>query len=71
MPQSGAAPETVITIQTFRDFRGFNSHRHIQCTDSCSYGDGMFRVAPAVKMEHLEMVFRHKVFKMLLSKARR
>jgi hypothetical protein len=61
-----AVPGAVIAIQTFGDFLGFNPHSHILCTDRCFYGNGMFRVVPALKMEHL--VFRHNVFKMLLSK---
>ena len=30
----------------------------------------MFRVAPLFELKHLEEIFRHKVFKMLLSKGK-
>ncbi len=70
VPRDDAVPGAVIAIQTFGDFLGFNPHCHILCTDGCFYGRGMFRVVPALKMEHLEMIFRHNVFKMLLSKGK-
>jgi hypothetical protein len=41
---------------------------HVLCTDGCFYGQGMFRVAPRFETKQLEEVFRHNVFKMLLSK---
>jgi hypothetical protein len=63
-------PGAVIAIQTFGDFLGFNPHCHILCTDGCFYGNGMFRVVPALKTKHLEKIFRHHVFKMLLSKGK-
>jgi len=39
---------------------------HILGTDGCFYGDGMFRVAPRFETKHLEEIFRHNVFKMLV-----
>jgi len=52
----------------FGDFLGFNPHLHVLCSDGCFYGDGMFRVSPRFETRQLEEIFRHKVFKMLLSK---
>jgi hypothetical protein len=33
-------------------------------------GDGMFRVSPRFDAKYLEEIFRHKVFKILLSKGK-
>jgi hypothetical protein len=54
--------------QSFGDFLGWHPHLHVLCSDVCFYGDGMFRVAQLFELKHLEEIFRHKVFKMLLSK---
>ncbi len=69
-PEEGAVPGAAVAIQSFGDFLGFNPHLHILGTDGCFYGDGMFRVAPRFETKHLEEIFRHKVFKMLLSKGK-
>ena len=45
-----------------------NFHLHILCTDGCFYGNAMFRVAPGFETKDKEEIFRHNVFKMLLSK---
>jgi hypothetical protein len=66
--KDGAVPGAVIAIQTFGDFLGFNPHLHMLCSDGCFYGKGMFRVAPRFTTKTLEEIFRHKVFKILLSK---
>ena len=68
VPQDNAVPGAVIAVQTFGDFLGFNPHLHVLCSDGCFYGEGMFRVSPSFKLKDLEEIFRHKVFKMLLSK---
>ncbi len=68
--EEGAVPGAVIAIQSFGDFLGFNSHLHVLSTDGCFYGQGMFRVAPHFETKQLEEIFRHKVFKMLLSKGK-
>jgi ribosomal protein S27E len=71
VPQNDPIPGAVIAIQTFGDFLGFNPHCHILVTDGCFYGDnGMFRVAPPLELKKLEVIFRHKVFKMLLAKGK-
>jgi Zn finger protein HypA/HybF involved in hydrogenase expression len=66
----GAVPGTVVAIQLFGDFFGFNPHLHVLSTDGCFYGNGMFRVVPRFETNQLEEIFRHKVFKMLLSKGK-
>jgi hypothetical protein len=43
---------------------------HVLASEGCFYGNGMFRVAPRFVTKHLEEIFRHKVFKMLLSKGK-
>jgi 7-keto-8-aminopelargonate synthetase-like enzyme len=58
----------VIAIQSFGDFLGFNPHCHILVTDGCFYGNGMFRIATHLELKKLEAIFRHKVFRMLLTK---
>ena len=63
-------PGAVVAIQSFGDFLGFNSHLHVLGTDGCFYGEGMFRVAPRFHRKDMEKIFRHKVFKMLLSKGK-
>ena len=68
--EESALPGAVIAIQSFGDFLGFNPHLHVLCTDGCFYGDGIFRVAPRFGTKELEKIFRHKVFKMLLSKGK-
>jgi hypothetical protein len=65
-----AVPAAVIAIQSFGDFLGFSPHLHMLCTDGCFYGNGMFRVVPFFDLKALEEIFRHKVFKMLLSKGK-
>ena len=70
LPENGAVPGAVIAIQTFGDFLGFNPHLHVLCSDGCFYGEGMFRVAPRFTTKTLEEIFRHNVFKMLLSKGK-
>ena len=65
-----AVPGAVIAIHSFGDFLGWHPHLHVLCTDGCFYGNGMFRVAPLFELKHLEAIFRHKVFKMLISKGK-
>jgi len=68
VPEEDAVPGAVIAIKSFEDFLGFNPHLYVLASDGCFYGNGMFRVAPRFVTKHLEEIFRHKVFKMLLSK---
>lgn len=68
VPEEDAVPGAVIAMQSFGDFLGFNPHLHVLISDGCFYGNGIFRVSPRCETEHLEETFRHKVFKMLLSK---
>jgi len=70
LPEEGAVPGAVVAIQTFGDFLGFHPHLHILCSDGCFYGDGMFKVSPTFDTKPLEEIFRHKIFKMLLSKGK-
>ncbi len=70
MSEKDAVPGSVIALQSFGDFLGFNPHAHVLCTDGCFYGEGMFRVAPRFETKQLEEIFRHKVFKMMLSKGK-
>jgi hypothetical protein len=49
---------------------GFNPHLHVLGTDGCFYEEGMLRVAPHFHKKPLEEIFRHKVFKMLISKGK-
>ena len=66
---SKAVPGAVIAIQTFGDFPlGFHPHLHILVSDGSFHANGMFSVSPTVDTKTLERIFRHKVFKMLLSK---
>jgi len=64
VPCGGAA----IATHTFGDFLGWHPHLHVLVTDGCFYGHGMFSQAPLFELKHLEEIFQHKVFKMLLSK---
>jgi len=68
--EEDAVPGAVVAIQSFGDFLGFNPHLHVLCSDGCFYGEGMFRVAPHFDTKPLEEIFRHKIFKMLLSKGK-
>jgi hypothetical protein len=70
VPEEDAVPGAVIAIQSFGDFLGFNPHLHVLCSDGCFYGEGVFKVAPRFPKMDLEEIFRHKVFKMLLSKGK-
>jgi len=70
LPEEDAVPGAVIAIQSFGDFLGYNPHLHVLCSDGCFYGDGMFRVAPRFETKQLEEIFRHNVFKILLSKGK-
>ena len=69
-PEEDAVPGAAVAIQSFGDFLGFNPHCHILSTDGCFYRNGMFRVAPRFEAKQLEEIFRHNVFKMLLSKGK-
>jgi hypothetical protein len=68
VPEEDTVPGAVIAIQSFGDFLGFNPHLHIPCTDGCFYRNAMFRVGPRFETKDIEEIFRHNVFKMLLSK---
>jgi len=68
VPEEDAVPGAVIAIQSFGDFLGFNPHLHVLISDGCFYGNGMFKVAPSFDTKDLEKIFRHKVFKILISK---
>jgi hypothetical protein len=71
LPEEAAVPGAVVAIQSFGDFLGFNPHLHILYSDGCFYGEGLFRVAHRFDpTKPLEEIFRHKVFKMLLSKGK-
>ena len=70
VPGQDTVPGAVVAIQTFGDFLGFNPHCHILCTDGCFFDRGAFRVAPVVVRKEFEEIFRHKVFRMLLSKGK-
>ena len=70
VPEQGAVPGAAVAIQSFGDFLGFNAHLHVLASDGCFYGNGMFRVAPRFEAKQLEEIFRHNVFKMLLSKGK-
>ena len=70
VPEKDAVPGAIIAIHSFGDFLGWHPHLHILCTDGCFSGSGMFCVAPMFALKHLEEIFRHKVFKMLLSKGK-
>ena len=52
--EEDAVPGAAVAIQSFGDFLGFNPHCHILSTDSCFYGNGMFRVAPSFETKDLE-----------------
>lgn len=69
-PEKDAVPGGIIAIHSFGDFPGWHPHLHILCRDGCFSGSGMFCVAPLFELKHLEEIFRHKVFKMLLSKGK-
>lgn len=71
--EEDAVPGAVIAISRqagFGDFLGFNPHLHILGSDGCFYGEGMFKVAPRFDTKPLEEIFRHKIFKMLISKGK-
>ena len=68
--EGGAVPDAVVSIQGFDDFLGFNPHLHVLCSDGCFYGEGTFRVSPRLDTKSTEEIFRHKLFKFLLSKGK-
>jgi len=74
VPEEGAVPGAVVVIHSFGDLLGWHPHLHVLCTDGCFCGNGPagagFRVAPLFELKNLEEIFRHKVFKMLLSKGK-
>ena len=67
-PKDDAVPGAVIATHTLGDFLGWHPHLHVLVSDGCFYGNGMFRQAPLFELKHLEKIFQHKVFKLLLSK---
>ena len=64
------SPKLARFIQSFGDFLGYNPHAHILLTDGCFHDNGMFRVAPHFDPKALEEIFRHKVFRLLISKGK-
>jgi hypothetical protein len=68
--EDGAVPGAVVAIQPFGDFLGFNPHLHILCSDGCFYGEVTFRVSSRFDTKPMEEVFKHKLFKFLLSKGK-
>ena len=70
IPERKPVPGAVIAVQTFGDVLGFNPHCHVLVTDGCFYAKGMFRVAPPVELKKLEIIFRHKVLRMLIAKGK-
>jgi len=65
-----SVPGAVIAIQSFGDFLGFHSHLHVLISDGCFHENGMFTVSPAIDTKVLELLFRHKVLRMLLAKGK-
>jgi len=63
-------PGSVVAIQSFGYFLGFNPHLHALSTDGCFYGHVMFRVAPRFDTKSLVKILQYKVFTMLLSKGK-
>ena len=57
MPEYDTVPGDIVAIHSVGDFLGWHPHLHVLCSDGCF-------------LKHLEETFRHKVFKMLLSKER-
>ena len=70
VPEQDAVPGATVAVHTFGDLLETNSHLHILVTDGCFWGDDNFTVAPSFEIKQIEEVFRHKVFKMLLSKGK-
>jgi len=68
MSQDDAVPGSVIAIQSFGDFLGYNPHLHVLASDGCFHENGMFTVAPRFEAKQLQKIFRHNVFKMLMLK---
>jgi len=65
-----SVPGAVIAIQFFGDFLGFHPHLHVLISDGCFHENGMFTVSPAIDTKALELLFRHKVLRMLLGKGK-
>ena len=57
----------VLFLENMANFIRVNPHLHVLASDGCFYWEGMFRVAPRRITKPLEEIFRHKVFKRLLS----
>jgi hypothetical protein len=47
-PDPKAIPGSVIAIQMFGDFLGFNSHLHVLISDGCFHENGMLTISPAI-----------------------
>jgi hypothetical protein len=55
---------------SFPVYRPRNPHGHVLITDGCFPEKDLFKVVPAVKINHLEKIFRSKVLTLLLSKGK-
>jgi hypothetical protein len=66
LPETDVQPGAVIAVQTFGGPLEFNPHCHVLLADGGFYGRDMFRVAPRPETKHVEELFRHKVFRLLL-----
>jgi len=56
----------VMTIHTFGEYMGYNSHLHALVADGLFMESGMFYVAPRLSTRPLEELFRVRVIKMLV-----
>jgi len=63
-------PGTVISIQTFGDLVNFHPHLHCLVTDGCFMPNGWFYVLPEIDVKTLQILFRHKVLRLLLKEKR-
>jgi hypothetical protein len=62
-----AKPGAAIAVQSFGDFQNFNTHLHVLAADGCFYNAAAFRVCPPPDTGALEKLFRHEVFKRLIT----
>ena len=55
----------ITSCDVYTDFLNFNPHLHIKASDGCFCGDDAFMPFAYPNPKHLELLFRHKVLKLL------
>ena len=63
-----AQPGLVVCVHTYGDLAKHHPHLHVMATDGAFTPDGVFHALPTMSLAPMEVLFRHRVCKMLMKK---